>query len=104
MGVFRFSQLAGSDLRDISRKTARAWGVPQARRYLDRLEAGCQALADNPGVGHACDDVRLGLRRLEVGRHVVFYRPTPEGIFVVRILHDRMLPGRHIPDEQEDDA
>jgi hypothetical protein len=37
-----------------------------------------------------------GLRRLEHGKHVVFYRPKRAGIVVSRILHQGMLPDRHI--------
>jgi plasmid stabilization system protein ParE len=32
------------------------------------------------------------LRRLEYGRHVVFYRVEANGIVISRILHQRMLP------------
>ncbi len=74
--------------------TLRIWGEDQTIRYIDGLEACCQMLADNPALGRACDDVRPGLRRMEHGRHVVFYRQTAEGILVSRILHQRMLPER----------
>jgi antitoxin ParD1/3/4 len=44
-------------------------------------------------LGRPCDDIRPGLRRMEHGKHVVFYRlQKPGGILVVRILHQRMLP------------
>jgi toxin ParE1/3/4 len=52
-------------------------------------------LADNPALGRVSDDVRPGLRRMEHGRHVVFYRESAGGILVSRILHQRMLPERH---------
>jgi len=50
-------------------------------------------LADHPELGRACDLIRSGLRRLEHGRHVVFYRLKAGGILVTSI-HERMLPGR----------
>jgi plasmid stabilization system protein ParE len=43
-----------------------------------------------------------GLRRIEIGRHVVFYREDAGGILVSRILHQRMLPERHAIDDAED--
>ena len=49
-------------------------------------------LADNPSLGRACDNIRPGLRRMEHARHVVFYRQTPTGVLISRILHQRMLP------------
>ncbi len=86
---------------DIGAYTLRTWGEDQAIRYLDGLEACCQRLADNPESGRACESVRPGLRRMEQGKHVVFFRREPGGILVSRILHERMLPERHSLDEDE---
>ena len=82
----------------IGADTLRTWGESQAVRYIGDLEACCHLLADNPALGRACDDVRPGLRRMEIGRHVVFYREYTRGILVSRILHQRMLPERHVID------
>jgi plasmid stabilization system protein ParE len=43
-----------------------------------------------------------GLRRMEIGRHVVFYREDTEGILISRILHRRMLPERHVTGAEDD--
>ena len=101
MAAFRFSRRAESDLLSIGAYTLRTWGVDQAIRYLDDLEACCQMLANNPALGRACDDVRPGLRRMERGRHVVFYREDASGILVSRVLHQRMFPERHAIDDNE---
>ncbi len=102
MAAFRFSRRAEADLLSIGDYTLRTWGENQAIRYIDDLESCCQMLADNPGLGRACDEVRPGLRRMECGRHVVFYRQDDRGILVSRILHQRMLPERQaIEDEDE---
>ena len=82
--------------------TLRKWGKAQAARYLGELEACCQTLADNPALGRPCDEVRLGLRRHEHGKHVLFYRQERAGILVSRILHQRMLPHRHAIDDRDD--
>ena len=58
-------------------------------------------LADNPALGRTCDDVRPSLRRMEIGRHVVFYREGTRGNLVSRILHRRMLPKRHVIDAED---
>ena len=99
MAVFRFSRRAEADLLSIGVYTLHTWGEDQTIRYIDDLEACCQMLADNPTLGRACDDVRPGLRRMERGRHVVFYREGAGGILVSRILHQRMVPERHALDE-----
>jgi toxin ParE1/3/4 len=92
---FRFSRRAEADLLSIGEYTLRTWGKAQAARYIGELEICCQTMADNPGLGRPCDDVRPGLRRLEHRKHVIFYRQEREGILISRILHERMLPDRH---------
>jgi toxin ParE1/3/4 len=99
VAAFRFTRRAEADLLSIGAYTLRTWGEDQTIRYLDDLEACCQMLADNPTLGRVCDDVRPGLRRMERGRHVVFYREDAGGILVSRILHQRMLPERHAIDD-----
>ena len=43
------------------------------------------------------DEIAEGLRACPVRRHVVFYRDRPDRVDVVRILHERMDPARHLP-------
>ena len=92
MPLARFSRRAEKDLLEITTYTLRAWGKAQASRYLDDLEGCCEMLANNPDLGRRCEEIRPGLRRLEHGRHVIFYRRARTGILVVRVLHQRMLP------------
>jgi toxin ParE1/3/4 len=94
------SRLAEADLMDIVAYTLRTWGEEQTLRYIDDLEACCQRLADNPASGRPCDHVRPGLRRMEQGKHIVFFRPEPGSILVSRILHERMLPEKHTIDDE----
>lgn len=96
MAAFRFSRRAETDLLSIGDYTLRTWGKAQAARYINELELCCQTLADNPALGRPCDDIRPGLRRLEHRKHVIFYRQQHGGILVSRILHERMLPDRHL--------
>lgn len=96
MGRFRLSRRAEGDLLSIGEYTLRTWGEAQAARYLGELEECCQRLADNPALGRHCDEIRAGLRRMEHGRHVVFYREEKGGVLVSRILHQRMLPDRWV--------
>jgi len=95
MPNLRFSRLAERDLLSIGEYTMRTWGEAQADRYLSDLEECCHLLAVNPALGSACDPIRPGLRYIEQGRHAIFYRPESSGVYVVRVLHQRMLPERH---------
>jgi toxin ParE1/3/4 len=101
---FRFSRLAEADLLSISAYTLRTWREAQTIRYIDALEACCQRLADNPAAGRFCDHVRPGLRRMEQGKHVVFFRRERDGILVSRILHERILPERYAIDAEDEET
>jgi len=52
-----------------------------------------------PHRGRACDDIRPGYRKYHVGRHLIFYRESPEGLEIIRILHDRMDIETHLDDD-----
>ena len=43
-----------------------------------------------PKCGRACDEIRLGYFKFQIGTHMLFYRLTAAGVQVVRILHSRM--------------
>jgi toxin ParE1/3/4 len=87
-------------MRTISRYTLEKWGAEQAIRYVQGLQTCFQNLAENPGIGRACDAISSGLRRYEHGKHVVFYRLNPRGIRIVRVFHQQMIPYKsHFPQE-----
>jgi toxin ParE1/3/4 len=96
MGRFRLSRRAEVGL--LSDYTLHKWGKAQAARYIGELEVCCQTLADNLALGRLCDHVRPGLHRHEPGTHVVFYRLERGGSVVSRVLHQRILPDRHVID------
>ena len=98
MASFRFSRLAEADLINIGEYTTRTWGEEQAARYLDKLEACCRGLAENPNLGLKSDDVHPGLLRMKQGKHVLFFRREAAGILISRILHERMLPEKQLID------
>uniref|UniRef100_E6QN11 ParE n=1 Tax=mine drainage metagenome TaxID=410659 RepID=E6QN11_9ZZZZ len=92
--------MAEADLMQIGRYTLRTWGIRQAERYLSGLEACCQLLADHAPLGRECGEIRPGLRRMEHGSHVIFFRQRKNGILVSRILHERMVPASHRLEDQ----
>jgi toxin ParE1/3/4 len=101
MRTLRFSKTALKDLAGIDAYTVREWGESQADRYLRQLEDCLARVAQNPLLGRSCTQIRPGLRRIEQGKHVVFYHRMDHGIFVSRILHYAMLPRM---DHFEEDA
>jgi toxin ParE1/3/4 len=98
---FTLSRLAETDLEGVAEYTLQRWGEAQAEKYLSEMETCCRMLASNPQLGRACDDIRPGLRRIERGEHIVFYRIIAAEVFVIRILHRAMLPQRDAIDQKE---
>lgn len=96
MAEYRLGPRARRDLEAIFDYTLVHWGVSQAMRYTDLIEAACGMLADAPQHAQDCATIRLGYRRRRVERHVIYFRPTSYGIAVVRILHERMDAARYL--------
>jgi toxin ParE1/3/4 len=92
MKLFVVSANAQTDIDLIAAYTTDTWGWQQTDRYLGQLEDSFQLLAENPEMGRLCDAISAGLRRHEVGKHVIFFRVTPRGVRIVRVLHQRMIP------------
>jgi len=84
------------DLETIWNYTLDTWGEEQADQYILDLNSGFGSLAVHPEKGRACDDIREGYRKYDIGKHIVFYRLALKGIEVVRILHQGMDPERHL--------
>lgn len=89
-------KLAESDLIDIWQYSFEEWGAAQADKYLDELDQTIQMLAEKPELGSSRDYVKEGYRVLFINRHAVYYTTTPSIVHVVRVLHVRMDPDRHL--------
>ena len=98
MPRYHLSNQARADLRNIARYTTQKWGIDQARRYTDSLLQCLERIAGSPLLGRPCDQIQKGYRRMEQGRHVVFYRQDENGVFIGRILHQSMLPDERVMD------
>lgn len=96
MPEYRLAPAAERDLENIWIYTRRQWGTEQANRYTDTLTATFAELAQSPKTAPACDHIRHGYRRWNIERHMIYFRLTPYGIAIVRILHDRMDAPRHL--------
>jgi len=81
---------AESDLIGIWVYTCEEWGVDQADKYLDQLEAGMQQLINHPSLGANYAHVLSGYRRLQVEHHAVFYQVLESEMLIVRVLHEDM--------------
>jgi toxin ParE1/3/4 len=96
---YRLSKRADADVLEITSYTIKHFGNDQAQRYHNGLKHAFQLLAHNPARGRPADEVAPGLRRSSYQSHVVFFRTEPQGIVIVRVLHQRMDIPRHQMDE-----
>jgi toxin ParE1/3/4 len=100
------------DLVDIFRHLVRDAGLGVARRFSAEAEATFTRLAGMPGMGTRTryeHPALTDLRFFPISRYrkfLVFYRPVPDGIEIVRVLHgardiDRILAEEFGIDEAE---
>jgi toxin ParE1/3/4 len=96
MGSYKLSDDADQSLRDIFRFSVLGFGIEQAQRYVGGLEEAFVRPADRPEMGRRRDDLLQGLRSSHYGRHTIYYEVDDKGIVVVDVLHQSMVPERHL--------
>lgn len=96
MTTVEFSLAAERDLIDIYLYGVAQFGAVRAVRYLDSINAKAEMAASHPDFGADYGFVTSGLRRYDVMSHAIYFRPTQDGILVLRVLHARMDPARHV--------
>lgn len=96
MFEIRKSKQAEIDFEDIWLYSYHKWGVAQADGYYDELIEAIAKLTDNPHIGKSRDTLRTDYRSLQVKRHIVYYRVENQIINIIRVLHDSMLPAKHL--------
>jgi toxin ParE1/3/4 len=87
---------AEADVDEAADYTIERWGREQARSYLATLRADIARLAELPRRFPVHEPTGLGLRRMRSGHHLVYYWVGNETVEVVRILHERRDPTRHL--------
>ena len=98
MALFRVSRKAQSDIRDIGLHTQRQWGAGQRRKYLAGMEHRFRQLAENPDIAPERTEFNPPVRLARYEKHWVVYLVEPDGVFIVRVVHERM----HLPDHLSD--
>ncbi len=64
--------------------------------YLEGLEKLAPYLADSPDLGMDRNTLIEGLISFPYTSHILYYIKQPHGITIIRVLHKRMDPKRHI--------
>jgi toxin ParE1/3/4 len=95
MANYTLSQEADMDITAIYTYSFNNFGEEKADAYLSSLENCLTNLAHTPETGRKIYNIRKGYRRYEHQNHSIFYKTTQTGVFIIRILHQRMDIGRY---------
>lgn len=110
---YRLSGPASADIASILRTSESQHGQDARLRYRGLLVAAMRRVAADPAGSLTVDrgDVLAGVRSFHIRHsrqesreapvrapvHVIFYRAVEPGLVeIVRVLHDRMEPSRHV--------
>jgi toxin ParE1/3/4 len=119
MARYRLSRLAQNDLLRILSTSEERWGPDARHRYAVTIAAAMRKVADDPkgSTTKARPELLTGIRSIHVRHvrvhdveekvrhpvHVLYYRViAPDLVEIVRVLHERMEPRRHLGDESTD--
>ena len=94
MAKVEISAAARADLKNIYKYTCIVFGEAQAERYTRDLHSRFALLADFPGTGLHTRFGPVDCLKFPSGSHVIYYRRTPTGVFIGRILHGAQDPTR----------
>jgi len=87
---------AQNDLRDIYRYGLRHWGQAQSASYLANVKDQFWLLTQQPLVGTERPELLPDTRSLPMESHILFYRVSANSVEIIRVLHRRQDPQRHL--------
>lgn len=96
MAVLDITSAAQADFEGLGQYGVDRFGFDVAEAYLERITAALERLKDFPESAPLLPWRKDGVRKLTVGSHVGFYRIEGDTVRVIRILHQRMDPSRHL--------
>lgn len=87
---------AKTDLKDIYQYGLRQWGQTQSESHLENIKEQFWTLTKQPLIGVDRSELLSGARSLPIESHTLFYRVTPDTLEIIRVLHSRQDPQRHL--------
>ena len=90
------SPAAQQDLQSIYQFGLRTWGQNQSSAYLHDLKEHLWILTTQPIMGVERTELEVAMRSFPVKSYVVFYRVQTNQVQIVRVLHGRQDPHRHL--------
>ena len=87
---------AKNDLKDIYQYGLRQWGQSQSESYLSTIKKQFWLLAQQSLMGTERPELLPDTRSLPIESHTLFYRVTVNRVEIIRVLHGRQDPQRHL--------
>ncbi|MBQ0719853.1 MAG: type II toxin-antitoxin system RelE/ParE family toxin [Gammaproteobacteria bacterium] len=87
---------AKNNLRNIYQYGLRQWGQAQPDSYLTAIKDQFWSLTEQPLMGVERSALPPNTRSLAIQSHILFYRVTAGQLEIIRILHSRQDPQRHL--------
>lgn len=85
-----------NDLKDIYQYGLRQWGQAQSESYLTTIKNQFWLLTQQPLMGTERNELLPEARNLPIESHILFYRVTVNTVEIIRVLHGRQDPQRHL--------
>ena len=90
-----YAPAARRDLTRLVRWSQERFGASQTLAYVAELERTIERLARSPRIGRLAG-ARPDVRRHVYRSHVIYYAPEGASLRIIRILHVRQDPDRHL--------
>ena len=90
------SRAAQKDLADIALYTITTWGMDQADAYIGGMIAAMNLLSKDMPASRRDADLPDGITRTRHRSHHLYHRRIGDDLIIIRILHGRMDPARHL--------
>lgn len=87
---------AKADLEGIYEYGVRNWGETQAGSYMEAIKEIFWSLTEQQLLGVERPELFPGIRSLPVESHILFYRVETSTVEILRVLHGRQDPARHL--------
>jgi toxin ParE1/3/4 len=98
MGVYKLSSKAEIDLAAMYEFGIYKFGLTQAQNYFYAMHEAFVVLAENRNLGWDASEFIENLKRFSYKAHTIFYLQTASGIFILRVLSQRMDYERNLQD------
>lgn len=94
--MVHYTEEAENDLFEIGVYTWSEWGEDQYVKYVALVRETCEDIIPRKHRFARSVAKRPGLLRWRCERHVIYFRKVEDGSEIIRILHDRKLPSKHL--------